>query len=237
MNEIEQSSPDDELLVPSLGAVLFASDEPVPPRELSQAFGGLPVEQIERALGELEAHFERSPSGLRLERVAGGVRLATRSEVAPWVRRFFRQRNKTRLSVAALETLAIIAYRQPITAPEIQAIRGRDPAGALKGLLDKKLVRILGRKRVLGNPLLYGTSREFLIHFGLNGLDDLPSIEEFDQFLEVLGAGEALPGEQASGDDVDGNVDGDECAVDERFDAADADPFGDLADIEPSGHA
>jgi segregation and condensation protein B len=108
--------------------------------------------------------------------------------VGPWVRRFFQQRNRTRLSPAALETLAIVAYRQPVTGPEIQAIRGKDPGAALKGLLDKKLVRCLGRKKVVGSPLLYGTPREFLVHFGLNSLEDLPSIEDFDQFLEVLDA-------------------------------------------------
>ncbi len=100
-------------------------------------------------------------------------------EVGDSVRQFFRQRNRTRLSLPALETLAIVAYRQPITAPEIHAIRGKDPAAAIKGLLDKKLLRILGRKKVVGSPLLYGTPKQFLHHFGLNTIEDLPSIEDF----------------------------------------------------------
>jgi len=114
------------------------------------------------------------------------LRLATRTEVGPWVRQFFRQRNRTRLSPAALETLAIVAYRQPITAPEIQAIRGVDATASLKSLLEKKLVRILGKKKVVGSPLLYGTSRHFLVHFGLNALGDLPPIDEFNAILGSL---------------------------------------------------
>jgi segregation and condensation protein B len=129
--------------------------------------------------------------GLTVEQVAGAFRLATKPEVGAIVRQFFRQRNRTRLSPAALETLAIVAYRQPITIPEIQAIRGVDPSGALKSLLEKTMVRILGRKKVVGNPLLYGTTKQFLVHFGLNRLEDLPSIEEFDGLLGALQGGEA----------------------------------------------
>ena len=129
--------------------------------------------------------------------------MATRTDVAHWVRQFFRQRNKTRLSPPALETLAVISYRQPVTGPEIQAIRGKDPTAALRGLLDKKLARCLGRKKVVGSPMLYGTSHEFLVHFGLNDLNDLPSIEDFDQFVEVLESRElaAHPAETAAAPD------------------------------------
>ena len=181
----ERTEPPREL-GPAVGAMIFASDEPVRPKQLADALGGVELKQIQKAIQDLDDHFEHSGIGLRLEWIAGGVRLATRPELATWVRQFFRQRNRTRLSLPALETLAIVAYRQPITAPEIQAIRGKDPSAALKGLLDKKLIRILGRKKVVGSPLLYGTANEFLYHFGLNNLEDLPSIEEFDQFLEVL---------------------------------------------------
>ena len=185
-------------LAPAVGAMIFASDEPVHPKEISSALGGVDVQQVEEAIRTLERQLERHGFGLALERIAGGVRFATRPEFAPWVRQFFRQRNRTRLSLAALETLAIVAYRQPITGPEIQAIRGKDPTAALKGLLDKSLVRCLGRKKVVGSPLLYGTPKEFLIHFGLNSLDDLPSIEDFDQFLNVL---EARPKPPSPGSD------------------------------------
>jgi segregation and condensation protein B len=177
-------------LVPAVGAALFATDEPVAAAELARAFGGLAVAEVEAAVQSLDEGLERACSGLRVEAVAGGYRLATRPEVGAWVRQYMRQRNRTRLSPAAIETLAIVAYRQPVTLPEIQAIRGRDPAAAVRTLLDKKLIRPLGRKKVVGHPLLYGTSKQFLIHFGLNRLGDLPSMEEFGE-LAGLGADEA----------------------------------------------
>jgi segregation and condensation protein B len=111
--------------------------------------------------------------------------MTTKPEHGGWVRALFRSRNRRRLSRAALETLAIVAYRQPITTPEIQGLRGIDPSGVLQNLLDKKLVRVLGRKKVVGKPILYGTTREFLAHFGLNSLEDLPSPEEFGELASV----------------------------------------------------
>jgi segregation and condensation protein B len=189
-------APEAGQLVTAVGAVIFASDEPVPASELAEAFGGMDEAQIEAAIRALAEVHEGSDSGLRVEKVAGGYRLATRPEVGALVRQFMRRRNRARLSAAALETLAIVAYRQPVTIPEIQAIRGKDPTAALKNLLDKRLLRILGKKKVVGSPLLYGTSRQFLVHFGLNSLDDLPSIEEFEGFVDVLegGPGELLAG-------------------------------------------
>jgi segregation and condensation protein B len=178
MSNVEQDQ-----LVAVVGAVLFASGEPVQPKEIASALKGVTVPDIEKAIETLEVQYKKNEAGLRLEWVAGGVRLATRPEVAEWVRQFFRQRHRTRLSPAALETLAIAAYRQPVTAPEIQAIRGKDPQGPLRNLLEKKLLRILGKKKVVGNPLLYGTSKQFLVHFGLNSLADLPSMDEFDAFV------------------------------------------------------
>lgn len=176
----------DDLLVPAVGALIFASDDPVRPAEIASILGISEVKQVEQAIRTLQEQYETNGAGLQLESIAGGFRLATRPDVGPWVRRFFQQRNRTRLSPAALETLAIIAYRQPVTGPEIQSIRGKDPAGALKGLLDKSMIRILGKKKVVGNPLLYGTSRTFLLHFGLNNLEDLPSIDDFDEFVGAL---------------------------------------------------
>jgi len=174
------------MLVPAIGAMIYASDEPVPSKEIAGVLGGVPVDDVERAVEELTQLLSGAGIGLSVERVAGGYRLATRSEVGPWVRRFFQQRNRTRLSPAALETLAIVAYRQPVTAPEIQAIRGKDPSASLKSLVDKKMLRILGKKKVVGSPLLYGTRKQFLVHFGLDGLSDLPSVEDFDEFLGAL---------------------------------------------------
>lgn len=201
MSETETTGGFDGPLVQAVGAVLFASEEPVQPREIAKAFKGVELAQVEEAIETLRSAYDKSGAGLHLEKVAGGFRVATRPEVGAYVRQFFRQRNRTRLSPPALETLAIVAYRQPVTSPEIQAIRGKDPAGALKGLLEKKLVRIVGKKKVVGRPLLYGTAKQFLMHFGLDSLEDLPTITEFEDFAEALdtaarsGAGEPLEDE------------------------------------------
>jgi len=178
-------------LVAAVEAVLFAAAEPVHPKEIAAAFEGATESEVAAAIDSLRERYADGPGGLTVEQVAGAFRLATKPEVGAIVRQFFRQRNRTRLSPAGLETLAIIAYRQPITVPEIQAIRGVDPSGALKSLLEKSMIRILGRKKVVGNPLLYGTTKQFLVHFALNRLEDLPSIEEFDEFLGALEGGQA----------------------------------------------
>lgn len=210
MSEHDASRPGESLIVPAVGAAIFASDEPVGAEEISNAFGGLAVEEIEGAIGRLEQALSQAGVGLRVETVAGGYQLSTTPDVGPWVRRFFRQRNRTRLSPAALETLAIVAYRQPVTAPEIQAIRGKDPSGPLKTLVDKKLLKLLGRKKVVGNPLLYGTSKQFLVHFGLNTLEDLPAIEEFEEFVETLASGRPdLFSEGEETDEIPATEDGD----------------------------
>lgn len=132
--------------------------------------------------------------GILVEDVAGGVRLATRPEMAGWLRRFFDVSGGSKLSMAALETMAIIAYRQPVTAPEIQELRGVSASGVLKTLLERRLVRITGRKEVVGKPFLYGTTKEFLVHFGLNTLKDLPPLEEFEETFGATagGGGDAI---------------------------------------------
>jgi len=198
-NDKEEATPlPPEQLVSVLGALTFASGEPVFPREITDAFGEIDAKQVEAAFDELERALHEAGAGLAVERVAGGYRLATRSDVGAWVRRFFRQRHRARLTPAALETLAIVAYRQPVTAPEIQAIRGKDPSAALRSLLDKKLLRIMGKKKVVGNPLLYASSKHFLDHFGLNSLDDLPSIQDFDEFVGVLAQADAAAADAAA---------------------------------------
>lgn len=193
MSDKKPVSTPDELLVPAMGAVVFASGEPVHPSEILDSFPDLEPGDVEAAFQALQQDLDRSSAGLRLECVAGGYRLSTRPEVGALVRNFFRRRHRARLSPASLETLAMVAYRQPITAPEIQAIRGKDSSASLKNLLDKKLLRILGRKKVVGSPLLYGTSKHFLVHFGLNSLEDLPAIEDFDTFVDALESGPEAP--------------------------------------------
>jgi segregation and condensation protein B len=172
----------------ALEAILFVSSEPVPRAKLLELFDEGEREEAAAALEAVLARYsEGEGRGVLVEDVAGGVRLATRPEVVGWLRRFFDVSGGNKLSMAALETLAIIAYRQPITGPEIQELRSVSPAGVLKTLLERRMVRIAGRKEVVGKPFLYGTTREFLVHFGLNSLKDLPPLEELE---ETFGAGD-----------------------------------------------
>ncbi|HYX25998.1 MAG TPA: SMC-Scp complex subunit ScpB [Thermoanaerobaculia bacterium] len=173
----------------AIEAVLFVSSEPVPRTKLLELFDEDEREQAAAALETVLARYTESEGrGVLVEDVGGGVRLATRPEVVSWLRRFFDVAGGNKLSMAALETLAIIAYRQPITGPEIQELRGVNPAGVVKTLLERRMARIVGRKEVVGKPFLYGTTREFLVHFGLNSLKDLPPLEEFE---ETFGSGDA----------------------------------------------
>jgi segregation and condensation protein B len=165
-------------------AVIFASAEPVTERQLGQVMGGVPRESWQAALQELKAEYAREGRGLQLVEVAGGYQVTTRPEYNDWVRELLDPQRPTRLSIQALETLAVIAYKQPATLPEIIELRGVKSGGVVKTLLEKRLIRILGRKEVVGRPILYGTTKEFLLHFGLRDLGELPKIEEF---AEVLG--------------------------------------------------
>jgi segregation and condensation protein B len=186
MSSREAKGPPEDLLSAAIEAVMFAAGEPVKAAEIAAAFGLQDEEPVVEVLERLSSEYGKRPGGLVVERVAGGFRIATRSDVGAWVRQFFKQRNRTRLTPAGLETLAIVAYRQPITGPEIQSIRGVDPAGTLRNLIEKRMIRIKGKKKVVGSPFLYGTTREFLVHFGLDDLDDLPSLEEFEELLGGL---------------------------------------------------
>lgn len=174
-----------------LEALLYASPDPVAVEELREAFGAERAKEVESALAALEEDYRRPDGGLRIERVAGGYRITTRPELADVLREFVRRRNRARLSRAALETLAVVAYRQPVTAPEIEAVRGVDPSAILRSLLEKRLIRICGRKKVVGNPFLYETTDEFLEHFGLDSVGDLPSLEEFAGLLDGVDATQA----------------------------------------------
>ena len=170
----------------AIEAILFVASEPVPRTRLIELFDEDEREQAAAALAAvLERYAGGEARGVMVEDVAGGVRLVTRPEMGVWLRRFFDVSSGSKLSMAALETLAIVAYRQPITGPEIQELRSVNPVGVLKTLLEKRLVRISGRKEVVGKPFLYATTREFLVHFGLNSLRDLPPLEEFEETFGV----------------------------------------------------
>ena len=144
----------------------------------------MPKPAWEQALEEMQADYARDGRGLQLVEVAGGYQITTRPEYHDWVRELLDPRTPTRLSIQALETLAVIAYKQPVTLPEIIDLRGVKSGGVIKTLLEKRLIRITGRKEVVGRPMLYGTTKEFLLQFGLKDLAELPKIEEF---AEVLG--------------------------------------------------
>lgn len=174
----------------ALEAILFVSSEPVPRNRLLEIFNPTERDEAARALEVVLARYQGGEDrGFLVDQAAGGVRLVTRPEMNGWLRRFFDVSGARKLSMGALETLAIIAYRQPITGPEIQELRSVNPSGVLKTLLEKRLIRIQGRKQVVGKPFLYGTTREFLVHFGLNSLKDLPPLEELE---EALADGELL---------------------------------------------
>jgi segregation and condensation protein B len=158
-------------------ALVFASPEPLTPKMLFKLLGDEPKEDVTAALQALAGEYA-SRGGLHLTEVAGGYQITTRPELHEWVRRLFHERSAQKLSVQSLETLAVIAYRQPVTAAEIGEIRGVNTSGVLSTLLERHLIKIVGRKNVIGRPFLYGTTREFLIRFGLKDLSDLPKVED-----------------------------------------------------------
>ena len=169
-------------LKPIIEALIFASPDPLTPRTLFQLLEGEPKEDVEQALDALQADY-RQRGGLQMVEVAGGYQICTRPELHEWVRRLFHEHSKQRLSVQALETLAVIAYKQPITGAEVAEIRGVNASGVVGTLLERQLVKVVGRKQVVGRPFLYATTREFLNRFGLSDLGDLPKVEEMAEAL------------------------------------------------------
>jgi len=165
-----------------LEALIFASPEPLTVKAMVKLLDTEPKEDVQAALAGLKADYER-PGGLQLVEVAGGYQIVTRPDLHEWVRRLFHERTSQKLTVQALETLAVIAYRQPITAAEITEVRGVNTSGVLNTLLERHLIKIVGRKQVVGRPFMYATTREFLIRFGLNDLTDLPKVEDMAEAL------------------------------------------------------
>ena len=165
-----------------LEALIFASPDPLTPKAMCKLLDTEPKEDVTAALAELKQDYER-PGGLQLVEVAGGYQIVTRSDLHEWVRRLFNERTTQKLTVQGLETLAVIAYRQPITAAEITEVRGVNTSGVLNTLLERHLIKIVGRKAVVGRPFLYATTKEFLIRFGLNDLTDLPKVEDMAEAL------------------------------------------------------
>jgi segregation and condensation protein B len=215
-------------------ALVFASPEPLTPKALFKLLESEPREDVERALASLKADY-RPERGLQIVEIAGGLQIVTRTDLHEWVRRLFHERKTTKLSVQALETLAVVAYRQPVTAAEITEIRGVNTSGVLGTLIERKLVKIAGRKPVVGRPFLYATTREFLMRFGLNDLTDLPKVEELAEALgfEIAGLSEAGPSEQLLPLDLPDEPAGGPAAA-ETDRAWDEEPSGQLSDSNDS---
>ena len=179
-------------------ALLFASPDPQPEAKLLEVFPESSREQAREALQTVLARYRADESGGQPDRgvvvdhAGGGYRLVTRPDLHAYLRKYFDVAGRSKLSMAAVETLAIVAYRQPVTSPEIQDLRGRNSAGVLKTLLERRLIRIAGRKEVVGSPFLYATTRDFLLHFGLRSLSELPPLEEFEETF-LAAAEEEVP--------------------------------------------
>ena len=168
-----------------LEAIIYVTEEPLTQAQIAAALGA-PVELVNKLLSELAAEYEKPEHGLTIREVAGGYKMATKAEHHEAVRAFVKSlKPPLKLSLAALETLAVIAYKQPVTTPEVLEIRGVQGAGVMKTLLERKLIAASGRKNVIGKPVLYKTTKEFLIQFGLKDLAELPSLKEFEEIRRM----------------------------------------------------
>ena len=174
-------------------ALVFASPEPLTLKAMFRILDEEPPEHVEEALAAVRRDWEGA-AGLQLVEVAGGFQIVTRPALSEWVGRLFHEHSRQRLSVQALETLAVVAYRQPVTGPEIAEIRGVNTSGVLGTLVERRLIKVVGRKAVVGRPFLYATTREFLERFGLNDLSDLPKMEDMAEALGMDVAAVAAAG-------------------------------------------
>ncbi len=189
----------DETLKALIEAIIYVAPEPVTLDAIVKSLEGEERERVKTRLNELIADFERPEHGIEIRQIAGGYKFSSKPEHHDVVRTFVKSlKPLVRLSKPALETLAVIAYRQPVTLPEIDAIRGVDCGGVIHTLLERKLVVTAGRKNVVGRPILYRTSRDFLVHFGLKDVGDLPSLREFEEMArQALGSDLLQPEEPA----------------------------------------
>lgn len=175
---------DDKEIKAIMEALIFVSGEPITLNRIKDVIDGADKKTIETLASELKDEFNREHNGLQLVEVANGYQLTTRPEYALWIKKLNKIKLASKLSKPALETLAIIAYKQPIIRPEIEKIRGVDSGGVIKTLLERKIIKIVGRMDIVGKPILYGTTPEFLQYFGLKDLSDLPTLKEFHELKE-----------------------------------------------------
>ncbi|MBK9313900.1 MAG: SMC-Scp complex subunit ScpB [Acidobacteria bacterium] len=171
-------------LKPVIEALLFVAEEPLQFKQICKVLGHVSEDDVKDALDDLVAEYDERESGLEIREIAGGWRISTRPQNHEFIRKYLKSRPSARLSLPALETLAVIAYKQPITVPEILEIRGVTSSSAIKTLLEKRLIVTKGRKETVGRPMMYGTSKEFLIQFGLKDLSELPSMEDFEDLAQ-----------------------------------------------------
>jgi segregation and condensation protein B len=167
----------------ALEAILFVAGEPVKLDDLAESFPEAGRDAVAAQLDDIRKTLDENVGGFMLEQTAGGWRFATRAEHNEVLKKYFAKKGENRLSIAALETLAITAYRQPVTAPEISDIRGVNSTAVIRTLLERRMIRVAGRKNVVGAPFLYRTTKDFLVHFGLNDIRDLPRLEEFGDLI------------------------------------------------------
>ncbi|HUU60212.1 MAG TPA: SMC-Scp complex subunit ScpB [Phycisphaerae bacterium] len=187
----QDAAPDDAIAAENnatVEAILFATDSPLRPERIAQVAQLPGRREVRRAIAALNARYEEMGCAFRIEEIAGGYQMLTLPEYHDVLSALLRARGESRLTQASLETLAIVAYRQPILRADVEAIRGVACGDILRGLLDKQLVKIVGRAEVPGRPMLYGTTRRFLEVFGLASLDDLPRVEELRQAVRSAGA-------------------------------------------------
>lgn len=165
-------------------SLIFISVEPLSFEKIKNTLSEFSEEQIKKAIQDLLKNYKTSQKGIQIIQVGGGYLFSTKPQLDPWIRRLMQEEKKNKLSPAALETLSVVAYHQPTTLSEISALRGTDSAHSIKTLLKKKMVKIVGRKKAPGKPLIYRTTDKFLVYFGLNSIKDLPSSEELNQIIE-----------------------------------------------------
>jgi segregation and condensation protein B len=177
----------------ALEALIFASEKPLAPEELKKVLDNLDTGEIRKAVDELKAEYEQANRGVRIIEVAGGYQMVTAAAFASFLKKLYKERKGDKLSKPALETLAIIAYKQPITKAEVELLRNVNIDGVISSLTDKCLIRIVGRKKAPGRPFVFGTTRQFMEHFGLKSLEDLPKMENFADFAAEKEAVEIEP--------------------------------------------
>ena len=170
---------EDNNLKSAVEALIFASEKPITTDQIKKVLGDLDTSSINKIIVELKNDYETQNRGIRIIEIAGGFQMITSSNFAPFLKKLFKNRYSDKLSKPALESLAIIAYKQPLTKAEIESLRNVNVDGVIKSLVDKNLIRICGRKKIPGRPFVFGTTREFLEHFGLKSLQDLPKMEDF----------------------------------------------------------